>query len=398
MGDTIMLAAFPLMAVSFTRSPNLVSTVTLFGTLPWLVVALPAGLLMDRIERRGLMAFATVAGAALLGCLAFVLQLGGGSLWLLDSVAFALGSAQVVIVNVGSTVMPQVIAAEDLTRGNSLLYAVQHGVGELGGPPIAGSLVVVGLAMPAWAAASCYFLSAIVLLTWRSRFFGEQAYERAGGVVRDLFGGLFELLRRADLLALAMASALVNLGGQAVIAVLVLFVVRPGELGLSRFGYGLLLTAYAVGGLLGAAFAGLATRRLGERAVLTSSLLLLTIGWAIPFIWILPQAAGIGLVVVGIGSAWFGITVIAWRQRSVSPGILGRVTAAFRVMSAGAMPVGAVLGGVVARAFGVRSVFILGAATPLVALTLVMVRFRPMYLHEKEVIANEPEGPLEGSR
>jgi MFS family permease len=361
LGESLLLAAFPLIALHVTRSPVLISSVTLSTTLPWAIVSLPSGLLVDRFERRRTMGAACAAASAALAALALALAHGVDSVILLDLVGFFVGSLQIIVANGGSALLPQVTDPGSLTDANAKLFAAQGLVGELFGPPLAGILVTVGLALPVAGAMCSYMLAVIVLWSWQQTFRAVTSPVRWPEIHRDLSAGLVILMRHRQLRTFCAMTALLNVAGQAVWSVLVLYAVSPGPMNLSKTGYGILLAVYAAGGIFGARLAGPLTQMSGRGALLTATIVVMAITLGAPALWAQPVAVATEFFINGGVSAIYNIITVSYRQRVVQSALLGRVTASYRIFSFGALPVGAALGGLAAHLFGVDAVFSLGA-------------------------------------
>jgi MFS family permease len=176
----------------------------------------------------------------------------------------------------------------------------------------------------------------------------------------DIGEGLRYLDHHRLLRTLAIVVSLMNLPLMAVFSVTVLWIVRPGPLGLDAVGFGLLTTAIAVGTVTGTILAGRFERWFGRANLFLANVASLIV---IDLVWFIPNPIAIGLIVAvtsSLGGA-FNIVFGSIRQRIVPNHLLGRVMASFRVISWGSLPLGALLGGVVGQAFGLPAVFI-GAA------------------------------------
>jgi hypothetical protein len=176
--------------------------------------------------------------------------------------------------------------------------------------------------------------------------------------LRFLFG---HRLLRAGVLLVSVS----NLAFMAGEAVLVLF--ASDELGLDSRGYGLLLAAVAVGGVPGSLLAA----RVGERVppgplivggVLVGAVVMACFGLATD-----PWLAGVAYAVTGAVWGVWNVTLLSLRQEIVPDRLMGRVVGAIRLVGFGTIPLGALLGGLVARAFGLRAPFLGGAAVLAVA-------------------------------
>jgi predicted MFS family arabinose efflux permease len=161
-----------------------------------------------------------------------------------------------------------------------------------------------------------------------------------------------------------MALGVLNLLSSGVVAVLVLYSLEV--LDLSEQGYGVLLVAGGIGALIGSVLARALTARIGPGSVLVVAMVGIGAAYLVPAIWANPVAVGAALAIEGgFGVAWNVVTV-SMRQAIVPDALLGRVNSAYRLLGWGTMPIGALLGGVLAQTFGLRAPFVLGGVVPIV--------------------------------
>lgn len=147
-GDGIRLTALPLLAVTLTREPVLVSGLLAAAYLPWLVFGLPVGVLVDRTDRARLMAVANLARAVLLGMLAVLVGTGNATLWVLYLVAFAVGVAEAAHDNAAQSLVPHLVPNADLERANGQVLTVESVGQDLAGPALGGLLFAAVAAAP----------------------------------------------------------------------------------------------------------------------------------------------------------------------------------------------------------------------------------------------------------
>jgi hypothetical protein len=140
LADGLVKIALPLVAVTLTDSPGLVAGMALAVTLPWLLFALPAGALADRVDRRVAMVIANVVRAAGVAVLAVALVLGlessPAAIWALYAVALLLGTAETIYDTCAQSILPQVVARDQLPRANGRLLAAELTANEFVGPPL----------------------------------------------------------------------------------------------------------------------------------------------------------------------------------------------------------------------------------------------------------------------
>jgi MFS family permease len=370
LADGVFQVALPLLALRLTDSPALVSGVALASKLPWLLFALQAGALADRLDRKRTMLTVDVCRGALIALLGVLVIVGREQLWVLYVIAFALGIGETLFDTAAQSVLPSVVGADGLDRANGRLQAVEITTNSFIGPPIGGLLAGIAISSAFLGSAACYLIAPLVLVGMRGSFRPERTGP-ARAMRHDIAEGLRYLLTHKVLRTMAVMVGVMNLASAASTAVLPLYAVKPGPLGLSDAGYGLLLTAFAIGYVVGSLLVAPLVERIGRSrtlflavaafAVQTGVFLLANV-YAIFVIMLLASTVSIG---------WNVITV-SLRQRIVPDHLLGRVNSAYRLLAWGTMPIGALVGGVLGELFGLRSVFAFGALLTLT--TFVFVR------------------------
>ena len=362
--DGIVKVALPLVAVTLVDSPALVAGVAFLGTLPWLLFALPAGALADRVDRRTSMLVANLLRAAVVAILVLVAVLGWTSLAALYAVALCLGIAEVVYDTSAQSILPQLIGREQLSRANGRLQAAELTANEFVGPPLGGVLVATGAAV-AFATSSLLWAAAVgILLLVRGRF--QIVREHRSTIRADVAEGLRFLWRSRLLRTLAFMTGQYNLATNAAFAVFVLYAVGPGSsLDLSEVGYGLLLAALAAGGLTGALLAEQVERRLGRPRSLSVSVLGGVVVLATPALTSSPLVVGVVFFAGGAVGALWNVIAVSLRQRVTPDGMLGRVNSAYRLFAWGTRPIGALAGGLLGELVGLKAVFLISAVLAL---------------------------------
>jgi MFS family permease len=356
LADGIVKVALPLVALRFTDSPTLIAGLAFAVTVPWLFFALPAGALADRMDRRRLMLTANVVRALTLGLLAAAFAVDVGSIWVLYAVALCLGSAETLYDTAAQSILPQIVPRDRLSRANGRLIAAEITANEFVGPPLGGFLVLAGavttFATPAglWAVA----IGALLLVPGPYRV---ERTERTS-LRADVAEGLRYLWRHKLLRTLAAMVGTSNFASNAAWAVLVLYAVGPDSpVGLSEPGFGALLATSAAGMLAGSLVAERVEARLGRgRALLvaTAGCMLLVAGPALTSNAVL---IGTAFFVSGVCTAVWNVITVSLRQRVTPDRLLGRLNSGYRLLAWGSRPLGALTGGLLAQAFGVRSVF-----------------------------------------
>ena len=174
LGDGLVILALPWLATLMTDNALMIGAVAAAGRLPWLLFAIPAGVVIDRVDRRKLIARADLLRAVI----AFAIMLlamqehEAGAVWLLAGLAFLLGSAEVIRDNAAQTILPSIVASEDLEKANGQLWSTEQLTGQFIGPPLAGVLIASSIALP-FGIAIC---AGLMLFTDRTvyRFYRQQ--------------------------------------------------------------------------------------------------------------------------------------------------------------------------------------------------------------------------------
>lgn len=360
LSDGVFQIALPLLAVSVTTEPGLVAGVAVASRLPWLVFALIAGALADRLDRRRTMILVDAGRVLLIGGLTIVVVAGATTIWLLYVVAFALGCLETMFDTAASSMLPNVVGKDRVVAANSRLNAVELTMNNFVGPPLGGFLAGIAIASAFGTVAVGYLGALLCLLTLRGSF--RPVRDGPPASIRSEIGvGLSYLVHHRLLRTMALVVGPMNLASMAVFGVLVLYVVAPGPLGLDGFRFGLLITAIAIGTVAGTLLASRIERLIGRANLFVACIASLLVS---DLVWIVvPEPILIG-VILAVSSSFggaFNVVFGSIRQRIVPNHLLGRVMASFRVISWGSLPLGALLGGIIGQSFGLPAVFI-GAA------------------------------------
>jgi MFS family permease len=177
-------------------------------------------------------------------------------------------------------------------------------------------------------------------------------------------------------------------------ALIVLYAVDPGPMGLSEFEYGIFLTAMAIGGLLGSALCERLQNVLGTRNALALDFIGTILLVGIPALTTNPLAVGAAAFFAGMGATVWVILVASIRQRLVPGELLGRVYSASRFVSWGIGPIGAVLAGFVAELWGIRTMFAIGGIVSVGLLLLFFILMSPRLLENQEKTHPTPSGAV----
>lgn len=388
LGDGIFLTALPLLAATLTRDPLPVSAVFAAGWLPWLLLGLVSGALADRWNRRRLMWIVDAARFAVVGGLGVGVIAGWATIPLLVGAAFLLGVGQTLFDSAAQSVIPALVGRDPqrLERANGQLFGAQQVTQQLAGPPLGGWLFALARSVPFVADAVSFGVSAALIAALPDRFGPQRTSGAARTSLRaDIGEGVRWLAGHRLLRTGVLLGGIANLALTAMDAILVLF--AQEHLGLDSVGYGLLLASYAIGGSLASLAAVRVGRLLGagtviEATILVGAIMSLGIGLTSS-----PLVAGGLLAIEGAAFTIHNVVGVSLRQAIVPDALMGRVVATSMLVNFGTIPIGGVLGGVTARALGLRSPFLLGAAVLVVAVLLTLPAINNRTVHAARIAA-----------
>ncbi len=349
-GDGAFVAATPLLTVSITRDPRLISIVSAATYLPWLLVSLPAGAVVDRRDRISLMWRSQAIQAAVVGVVAVLAATGDMNVPVLAAMALALGACEVVFGNASQAILPDLVPKSLLHKANGSQYTVTT-IGQMFvGPPVGSLLFAVTIALPFGVDAGSFALSAALLATLPRRPRAQAEHPPIRAAIAD---GLRWLTGHRLLRTLALLLAVNNFCFQLGTVTLVLLATQT--LHLSTRSYGLLLAGGAIGSMLG----GLINARIVARAGALPALLAALVANVVIFegIGVSPDAIVLGtlLALNGFATTVWNIVTVSLRQQIVPAELLGRVNSVYRMLGWGLSPLGALTGGLLAHEFGIRT-------------------------------------------
>lgn len=354
-GDGVTLAAGPLLVASVTRDPLLVAGAAFAQELPWLLFALISGVVVDRMDPRRLMVVVDLLRAAAIGGLAVSVAAGSAHLAAIYAALFVLGVGSTLTDTAAISLTPAIVAESGLTRANAGLQGVQLVGGTLVAPPLGAYLFVLATGLPFAFDAATFVLGAALLASIRRPVIARIEREYREGIRREIATGIRWLMAHPGLRMLAASICLMNITLGSAMAILVLYARQ--RLGLGPVGYGLLLSCSAVGGVIGTLVVDRLTRRLGPSLLLRVGLLVECATHVSLALTRHPWVAGATFVVFGVHAGVWGVVTVTLRQRAVPAELRGRVNSVYFVFSIGGGAIGSLLGGVLARAFGITAPF-----------------------------------------
>ena len=362
-GDGIALSAGPLLVASQTRDPLLVSFAVLAQVLPALLFGFIAGAVADRFDRRRIVIGVNLGRAAVLGVLAATIASGTVNIVVVLGSLFVLGSAETFADVGSSSLLPRLVPRADLGVANARLQSAFLLTNQLLTPPIGAFLFVVGMALPFAANAACFALGAVmvtrvVVPSAGARDEAGDGEPRRPSLRADMVEGFRWLMGHPPMRTLALTVLTFNVTFGAAWSVLVLYATQQLQMG--AVGFGLLTTAIALGGLVGAGLYGRLERRFSLGNIMRVGLVIETLTHLSLALTRSPAIALAVMAVFGAHAAIWGTTSTAVRQRAVPDALLGRVTGVYTVAIFGGIVIGTPIGGLLARQFGITAPFWFG--------------------------------------
>jgi MFS family permease len=357
LGSGLATIAAPLYVAAHTKSALIVSSTSGAAWLPWLLFAIPGGVLVDRVDRRRLMVAIDWSRVAVMGVLAAALLTGWSSIALLDVALFLINTGEVVFRSASQAITPAVVPRDRLERANGWLIGGTTLMQNMIAGPLGGFLFVLAASIPFFVNAGTYAASAVLVGLVAGVYRATGPDSRAAGpresVRAEIAEGFRWLMHQRLLRTMALLIGLLNITLTATTAVLVLL--AKERLHLGSVGYGTLFTCEAAGGILGAVGGDRLIRRVTATWTIRIGLLIeaglhLTLATSRD-----AYVVGLMMFVFGVHASLWSIVAASLRQRMTPPEMLGRVGSTNLFIAAGGNCIGALLGGTLATAFGITA-------------------------------------------
>lgn len=367
-GDGAFMAAAPLLAATLTRSPVAVSLVTAATYIPWLLIGLPAGALVDRWPKRLVMISADLIRVVCLAVLCVLIWSDRATLAILAVTILVVGTGQCFFDPAAQGIIPEVAGTDRATLDhvNGRFWALDSLGRALIGPFGGSWAFTFGRAFPFLGDCASFLVSAAAVSRLPRLTPPPGPHEP---VLTAIKSGVRLLVRTRELLVLALGMGAYNFGYNLAFATFVLY--TESVLKVGAVAYGGLLASMAVGGVV----AGWRGTRLVKgrpaRQVHAVALTVQGITWAVVALTANVWVAAAVFVVSGAGSTLTTVAVSSARQTLAGDGNVGRVVAAFRVLGLGMAGIGALAGGAIATGFGLTAPMIVAAFVQLIAAALV---------------------------
>lgn len=357
LGDGLLLAAGPLLVTTITREPLAVAMAVFLQQLPWVLLGIPAGAIIDRVDRRRLTIGVNLGRAVVLGLLATTVATGTVSLPIIFVATFLIGTAETFADNAASALVATRVPREHLGIANARLTGTAIMTNQLAGPPIGALLFGLGMAIPFGVDAIAALSGAVLIARMADRPWSARE-DPPRHIRHEIAEGFSWLWHHPPVRILALTIFFFNVTFWAAISVYVLL--AKERLGLDDFGYGLLITVGAIGGLIGSAAYGRLERRFALATLMRAGLLLETVTHLVLAVTTSALVAAATMTLFGIHSVVWGTTSTVVRQRAVPSALLGRVTSVYMLGNVGGAAIGSLIGGLIAQRFGITAPFWFG--------------------------------------
>jgi predicted MFS family arabinose efflux permease len=381
--------ALPLAALFVLHASALeVALLRAAAVLPFVFLAIPAGVFIDRMRRRPLMIVSDFGRAAALASIPIAYWLGHLTMGQLYVVCAVQGVLQVIFDVSYLSFLPGLVSREKLGEANAKLLGVQS-LAALVGPTLAGALVgLVGAAVAVLADAISFAFSGVSVAAIRNR---EPRPEPSTTRKRDeLVEGVRYVFSEPHLRTLTIWTSVWNLFTSAIFALLIVYYVRVLHWGPTKIG---LLTALATSGfVIGAVINERVVHRVGIGPIIAYSGLLSSITFiaipAAPLAYAAPIIVVSGLVGTTLGF-FANVNQLTYRQSITPARLLGRMNSVVRTMYWGTIPLGSALGGLAAESIGLRETLLYAA----IGATIACVPIATSSLRHLRALPTDPPEP-----
>lgn len=350
LGDGIAFTAAPLLAIRLTDDPLLVSGIAALALLPWLLLAIPSGIVVDRIDRRRALALANGLRTVLAVALVTLTATGALTIWWLYLIVFLFGAGETLYDGAIRAVLPSLVTRADLPRANARIEAGEQIVQTFAAAPLTSALFAVSVLIPLGLNGAVYAVAAALAFVLPLAASGRDRPAHADDELpwRQQYVAGWRFLRgNAMLMRLWLLSTATGLSFSIGTAVFALYAIN--RLGLPEALFGVFILTGACGSILGSVLAPRLSARWGAgptmaAAALVAALALVFAG-SVPTLW----ALGLAYFVSGGAVLVWNVHVMSLRQSIIPRRLLGRVHGTWRTLLWGVMPIGSIVGGLLGR-------------------------------------------------
>lgn len=372
LADGLLAVAAPLLAISLTKNPVLISMLSALVMLPWLLFAIPIGLIVDRVDKRLLITFTNSLRFVIAGLLALAISTDFVTIYWLFLAAFLIGISEVASDTASQSLIPVILEKKHFERANSRLNIAETVIQNFIGGPLSGFLYATAVVLPFVLNSAGFLIAAIFVFLIPAHLITESRGEtkepaEKKSFIGDIKFGLKYLWNDSDLRGLVTITTSLGFFYSLSMSTMILFITEV--LGLQAKFFGVLMAGAGSGAIIGALLAPRISKKFGRGKVLALAIFMSSV--TVLFQAFSPNYWVFG--VVGFVSSFFitnwNILLMSCYQVLIPKELYGRIHGARRTFVWGMMPLGAFLGGVIAQS-GLRVPLLVGGiATTLISLS-----------------------------
>ncbi len=366
LGDGLVVAAGPLLALSLTNDARLIAAVTFATMLPWLILSLPAGVYLDRHDRQKIMFRVNLVRGVVFALIAISATLEILNIFLLIAASVVAGVCELFFDMSSQAFLPAIVDLESLELANSRLYVSQIISNGFVGLPFGAWIFVIAIGAPFAVNALALIVAAFLIRSIKVKFGSKIVVKQQNLFSTELKQGLSWLWKHDLLRTLAIMLGVANMCHMFAQAVFVKF--ARDELGLGARGFGILLAAISIGSILGGLIGETVSKRLGSTTAIILAYMIFAVSDVIPGLFPQIWAVALSGVVMAIAGTTWNVITVSMRQRLIPSELFGRVNSVYRFIGTGSTACGALIGGQIAFTFGLRATYLASGFLLLIAL------------------------------
>jgi MFS family permease len=356
-GDGMASAAAPLLALSLTSDPRLIAGVSFASFLPWLLLSLPAGVYIDRINRKTLLISVNVVRAILFGVIAICAATSNLTIWWFMLILLGVGACEVIFDMSAQAFLPEIVPGPLLEKANGRLYSAEVVANGFIGLPIGAWAFVIAVGLPFGVNAAALAIAAVLVAQIKIPI---QSTNRPNSVrtlsfTQELKQGITWLMDHPLLRTLAILLGITNMATMFGLSILVKY--SADVLHVTGRGYGLLLSVFAVGSIIGGLLGDRIAKLLGTGPAILLDITVFSASSLVyvffPHVW----SVVLAIIAYAIASMVWNIVTVSLRQRLIPTELFGRVNGVYRFVGSGSLALGALIGGQIAYHYGIKAPF-----------------------------------------
>jgi MFS family permease len=372
LSDGLLAVAAPLLAISLTKDPVLISLLSAFVMLPWLLFAIPIGLVVDRVDKRLLITFTNSMRFVTAGLVALAISTDRISIYWLLLATFVIGTCEVATDTAAQSLIPVLLDKKNFERANSRLNIAETVIQSFIGAPLSGFLYASAIVLPFILNSLGFLIAAIFVFLIPAHLISHGSLQAKNddekkSFIGDIKFGLNYLWNDRPLRRLVATTTSLGFFYSLSTSTLILFITET--LGVQAKYFGVLMAGAGSGAVVGALLTPRLSKKFGRGRILSIAIFISSI--AVLFQGLAPNLWVFG--VIGFVSSFaitnWNILLMSCYQVLIPADLYGRIHGARRTFVWGVMPIGAFLGGVIAHS-GLRLPLIIGGvATTLISLS-----------------------------